>query len=64
MLRTAARLLFVAAVVVAARPYGDFLISPPEGSSTRWAVTVIALGIAAALGTFLFWKKTADSSEN
>ena len=62
MLRTAASIFFIAAIVVAARPYVDFLISPPEGSSTRWVVTVIALGIAAALGTFLFWKKTADSN--
>ncbi len=60
MLRTAADYLFIVAVVVASRPYLEFLAVPPEGSGERWAVTIIALATAVALRLYMRQKDERD----
>lgn len=48
-LRNVAKVALFASLFVAARPYIEFLVLPPTNQAYRWMVTVIALGISAAL---------------
>jgi hypothetical protein len=54
MLKSAAEYLLFGAILVAAIPYMQFLFAPPDGASTRWLVTIIALGVAGALRLFIW----------
>lgn len=60
MLRTAATYLFIVAVIVAARPYMEFLILPRSDSIGQWALTVAALVTAVALWLFIREKDEED----
>ena len=63
MLRSAAVYLFIVAIIVAARPYIEFLVVPPRGSLGQWAVTVAALVTAVALRLFIRQKDEQDRRE-
>lgn len=52
------------AVYVAAQPYLHFLFAPPDDQADRWMITVIALGCAAAMATFLRNMREADREKS
>jgi hypothetical protein len=60
MMALAARFLLSFAVLVAAQPYLEFLIIPPDGSEQRCAITLIALGAATALWLFIHEREAKD----
>lgn len=52
-LRSALKMVAVAAGIVAALPYFRFLAGPPPEQARSWLVTVVALGIAAGTAFLL-----------
>lgn len=56
-LRTPLKLLLIAATVVAAQPFLDFLVLPPTDKAAQWIRTLIALGVIGAVSTFLLIRK-------
>lgn len=51
--RTALKIVAVAAAMIAALPYFRFLAGPPPEQARTWLVTVVALGIAAGTAFLL-----------
>ena len=57
-LRFATEAAFWAALMIALNPLFEFLVAPPNEKAARWAVTVIALVVAAALRLYLHTSQT------
>ncbi len=56
-LRTGLKLLILAAGVMAAQPFLDFLVLPPPDKADQWLRMVTALGAMGAASTFLVTQK-------
>ncbi len=56
-LRTGLKVLIIAAGVIAAQPFVDFLVLPPPDKADDWIRTLIALGVMGAASTFLVIQK-------
>jgi hypothetical protein len=52
--RTGLKVTVLVAAMIAARPYAEFLAAPPAEEAGRWAVTIIALSVVAAISVILF----------
>ena len=56
-LRTALKLLLIAAGLIAAQPFFDFLVLPPPDKADQWVRTLIALGVMGAASILLLIQK-------